>query len=154
PRPRPPERTGSRRRGSAGGGDLEASRAMIRFGRGRRRRAGLVVLGAALSGALVAGSSISSPAEPGRIMDGVVLDGLSLGGKTPSEAEALIRGVAERKLQMPLLLRAGTRTARRTPRELGATCDVATAVAAASAASEESSALERLQARLPFVGGR
>jgi vancomycin resistance protein YoaR len=127
---------------------------MIRFGRGTRRRACLAVLAALLSGALVAGSAISSPAEPGRIMDGVVLDGLSLGGKTPAEAEALIRAVAERKLQMPLLLRAGTRTARRTPRELGATCDVAAAVAAATAASEDSSAFERLQARLPFVGGR
>jgi vancomycin resistance protein YoaR len=127
---------------------------MIRFGRGPRKRASLALLAAALSGALLMGSTIASPAEPGRIMDGVVVDGLPLGGKTPTEAEALIRAIAERKLQMPLLLRAGTWTARRTPRELGATCDVAAALAAATAAGEESSALERLQARLPFVGGR
>lgn len=109
---------------------------------------------AVLLGLLLAGSAQAQTAEPIRIPDGVELEGIPLGGKTAEEAEPLVRALAERKQRLPLLLRAGSRTARRTAGELGATCDVDGALAAALAAGTEGSALQRLQARWAFLGGR
>jgi vancomycin resistance protein YoaR len=100
------------------------------------------------------GAAFSQSPDPALIAEGVELDGIPLGGKTAAEAEPLIAALAERKLRRPLLLRAPGRSARRTAGELGATCDVPSALEASLAAGTEGSALERLQARLPLLGGR
>jgi vancomycin resistance protein YoaR len=107
-----------------------------------------------LAALLLAGQVLAQPAEPARIADGVDLEGIPLGGKTAEEAEPLVRALAERKLRQPILLQGAGRTARRAAGELGATCDAAAAIAAALSAGTEGSAFQRLQARVPLLGGR
>jgi vancomycin resistance protein YoaR len=102
---------------------------------------------------IAAAAQEGSPSPGARIPDGVIVDGLVLGGKTIEEAGPLVRAMAERKLLVPITVRAGGRSVRRTAGELGATCD-AEAALAACVAEEDAGLLRRIAAWITSGGER
>ena len=132
-------------------GDIVAAGPRGRFRLSRRATLAVAILGAlrVLSAAGVAWATYDYTNEyEGRLLPGAVIAGVDVGGLTPDEAVTAVGDAIRPRLDAPLTVRWDDRTWTASPRELGARNDSEEAVAAAVAAGQSSSFLDRAQMTL------
>ncbi len=128
--------------------DIVASEPRGRFRLSRRATLALGILAGllVLSVAGVAWATYDYTNDyAGRLLPGAAIAGVDVGGMTPGDAVAAVGEAIRPRLDAELTVRWDDRTWTASPRELGARNDAEEAVAAAIAAGQSSSFLERAQ---------
>lgn len=126
-------------------GPAESKRGLSRLGVIAGLVAGLLLV--SVAGIAFAGYSYSKKFE-GRILPGTTVAGVDLEGLHPDQALDAIEAAVGPQLDRRITVRYGDRTWKVTPRELGARSNASDLVAAAMAASEDTSFFEKTRMRL------